>query len=647
MKRKKSSNGRHILTCVFLALCAIAAIQLPFAPSNPESYAGQPTIVQFLAEFKSCFAATGALPLCVCFLFFYCLADRASGYHSRKTRFIPMDIVCLLLSVILLFGKSFQVDNTLDSLTSYPAQILKSALTFVGFFWLLALVCHGLQNSLLSKAEAPLGNRGSQRLSIFRGTLLIMVCWLPYLIVAFPGYICPDATWQLAQFFGTTAMTAHHPPLQTLLMGGITQAGISLFGARTGLFMYSCFQFAAFSVVLGYVISIMVSMKPPRWLLVGFCMAIAISPYYTNGFTTMLKDSIYAYSLLLLIAETVQLLRGNTERRHFVLLGISIFCVVCLRNEGKYVVAPFIVALWLFALKRRLNPDSAKRSILRVSAALLVPVLVGYLLNSHVSSAYHIQQGSIREALSLPFQQTARYVLYHEDVVTMDEKEAIAAVLDYDHLKENYNPRISDPVKRTFNNQAGSAELKAYIQVWLKQGLKHPGTYVCATLNQVYYLVYPFIENAVIYSKTLPQFIETDVFAEQVGTHLGLSKEGPSPLKNAMNAWYQLCYSLPVFGLLSSTSVYVFALLFGICISLRKRQYRWLIPVIPLIMCCGIIVLAPAILGHPRYAYPVIYSMPLLLSWLSELLRSSENQTRKENALRSIDTGNSTGKRGK
>ncbi|MFQ9748440.1 MAG: hypothetical protein ACLRYY_05500 [Anaerobutyricum soehngenii] len=35
---------------------------------------------------------------------------------------------------------------------------------------------------------------------------------------------------------------------------------------------------------------------------------------------------------------------------------------------------------------------------------------------------YNIEPGGIQEALSLPFQQTARYVKEHEEEVTQEEK---------------------------------------------------------------------------------------------------------------------------------------------------------------------------------------------------------------------------------
>ena len=88
--------------------------------------------------------------------------------------------------------------------------------------------------------------------------------------------------------------------------------------------------------------------------------------------------------------------------------------------------------------------------------------------------------------LSVPFQQTARYVRDYADEVTEEERDAIDRVLDSDTIGEVDDPNISDPVKKTFNEDADSEDLKAYFKVWFQMFLKHPVCYIEATLNNYY-----------------------------------------------------------------------------------------------------------------------------------------------------------------
>ena len=110
----------------------------------------------------------------------------------------------------------------------------------------------------------------------------------------------------------------------------------------------------------------------------------------------------------------------------------------------------------------------------------LISVAVSSGFQNFLNRHYNIEPGGIQEALSLPFQQTARYVKEHEEEVTQEEKEAIKGVLAYN---------------------------------------KHPVTYIEATMNQNYYLVYPLVENSTVYDTTAPDKVSAKKLAEKLGVH--------------------------------------------------------------------------------------------------------------------------------
>ena len=99
--------------------------------------------------------------------------------------------------------------------------------------------------------------------------------------------------------------------------------------------------------------------------------------------------------------------------------------------------------------------------------------------------------------LSIPFQQTARYVRDLEDDVTPEEKAAINAILPYEELGELYNPELSDPIKNRMKSVTVD-EFKHYLNAWLAMGLRHPGVYIQATLNNTYSYFYPFRNSRVM-----------------------------------------------------------------------------------------------------------------------------------------------------
>ena len=87
-----------------------------------------------------------------------------------------------------------------------------------------------------------------------------------------------------------------------------------------------------------------------------------------------------------------------------------------------------------------------------------------------------------QEALSVCFQQTARYVKYHGDEVTQEEEEAIKKVLNYKDIGNLYDPNPSE-------------DLKNYFKVWLSMGLKHPGEYIQSFIANTYQYYYMEFRN--------------------------------------------------------------------------------------------------------------------------------------------------------
>ena len=81
-----------------------------------------------------------------------------------------------------------------------------------------------------------------------------------------------------------------------------------------------------------------------------------------------------------------------------------------------------------------------------------------------------VEKGSVKEVLSIPFQQTARYIKEYPEEVTLKEKKAINDILSYDGIKENYNPEISDFVKNTFR-EGSEDKLDEYFKVWFEMFL--------------------------------------------------------------------------------------------------------------------------------------------------------------------------------
>lgn len=221
--------------------------------------------------------------------------------------------------------------------------------------------------------------------------------------------------------------------------------------------------------MLARAVHILSKMKIYENILLGLIFYFSFSPRMQNYMFLITKDIFAACMMLLFLLAVFCMEQGEvSEKRAAFEISLFEIAVALLRNEGKYVILSSIV-LMLFLIKEN-------RKILLVSG-VTIAISLGIFFNV-LMPAFHITPSSRREALSVPFQQTARYFWECSDEVTTEELEAVSAVLDASSIGEKYNPVSAESVKNTFHEEATSKELTNYFKAWFKMGLKHPKVYV-------------------------------------------------------------------------------------------------------------------------------------------------------------------------
>ena len=570
----------------------------------------------------------------------------ATVWKNLRKKEKPLRALALcsgFLALFMVLGQGFSEDNSLFLLSADIGQMIKTVLFFAGYSNLTECAGYGLEYVLAINPRA--GQPGSGMLSriLFRTGKhsvpvkagLLMLLWLPYLIIAYPAYICPDSWYILSQYFKLSTFTAHHPPVYTILVGAAADWSGRLLGGNAGLFCVILLQYILMAFVLAYVIHIITGMRPPAWIFWSVILAAAVSPYYTNYAVVILKDVPYGCFFLLWLTEMIMLLRGRHTAGHMCLFWFSAVLMICLRKNGIYVVMPSLLLMVLYYVRRAgkvslperitgrgQDVRSKRLHICAYGIIFMFAVAVpAHLTEAACCSIWNIQKGSVREALSLPFQQTARYVCEYGDEIPEEEKQVIDRVLVYDKLAELYNPRLADPVKGTFRSSCTRADLTGYARVWAAQGLRHPLVYFKATMNQNYQMFCPWTADNNVFTKTF-EAARGNEHASGVCEKTGAHDTWTAPLKSCMESWYKLCFSLPGAGLLSNPAVYDIVLFLASVICLNRRYGRWMIAAVPLCLSLLIAAAGPAMQGNARYLLPVIYTVPVLLAWLAELCRN-------------------------
>jgi hypothetical protein len=241
----------------------------------------------------------------------------------------------------------------------------------------------------------------------------------------------------------------------------------------------------------------------------------------------------------------------------------------------------------------------------KVLLIIITVLSLNTLYNKVILPYFKVTPTSIRETLSIPFQQTARYVKYHEKEITIKDREAINRLLSYNKIREKYNPELADPVKNTFNKDYTKEDLDAYWNIWLKGLKKHPITYIEATIHNTYGYFYPIKINWYIYNKHQKYLEEDNIDYKYI--------KSTSILRTYLKYLGWIFPFIPIIGLLVNIGFNTWLLLFLLFFLISKKKYKSIIYLLPSFITLLVCFASPAN-AYFRYAMPIIFSMPIIIS---------------------------------
>ena len=549
------------------------------------------------------------MPLAVLTVLLAVLLGWARERFPRRGR--GLSVLAVLLGAWWVMAQVYASRFRTVELLAGASQLLKAVISFAGMSALYDLLLRMLDDALMRGADVRVGSGGRLR-RLYRAHpalvcgAAVLLCWLPHLIVSYPATMNRDTANQVEQALGLIPYDGNHPPFGTMVIGWALALGRALGSANLGLFACVLVQSLYGAAVVGYAQATMRTLRAPVWLRGASLLVCAFAPCFCDNVTVILKDVPYAFSALLLCCELARaLFTQNAPRGVGAVARYTVACLSMLlfRNNGFGIVLPLALLLMLRARGQGL------RAVACTGAAALMPAVLGLAIIAAVNTAHDVQPGSVREGLSLPFQQTARFVRAHGESIPQSEREIIDAVLCYDELAQRYDPYISDPVKETLREDAGARELLAYFGVWARQLLRDPLCYAQATL----------IQNALLFDPQTRNVAFFDV--------VGLSDVGEAALgaykPDALWRWVdremnlrELLFALPLYAQLTSVGFYAIVML-AVCVIARRERLSGMGVMLAVPgMTAVMIVLGPCLLWQDRYGFPIIYCMPLVLAAL-------------------------------
>lgn len=578
-------------------------------------------------------------------LFYRCVyAKVAPGSLRRLSVLLP----AILFGISMPLGYAFEETGSLSSLfASGPVPFLQAAGIAAGWSLLaahcVALLYHVLdqssETSPLKEVPSRPGLRGAWLRALSRNPFLavfltLAVLYIPHAVISYPGIFMGDTWQQIVQAYSELKMTGslylspenvlragvyinqNHPVVPTLLLHALLVLGDAVTGSmNTGIALYCGLQVFCQMAAVSFAASVLIrrGLFPLRfaWLipLYGF-----LNPYIHATLFLLTKDIAYAGLFLFLSVNLFRVLSGDRTSRAWTGLALSSLGMLLFRNE----------ALWLllvsFLLAALLCRETRKAFFIASGGVLLTSLLVFRLLFPLLG----FTPGSIREPLSVPFQQTARFVRDYPDEVTESEQAAIDRVIDYNDLADNYDPDLSDPVKNTFRETAASEDLAEYLRAWVRMGFRRPGVYLQAFLNKNYQYFYPGKARLYLYDYSWSTL--NYEFANQKIEALGRSFSQPESL-TADRAMHDdimaLSEELPLLSVFCTPAFYSWAVILAFFWAFRHKKRNLIAwTVLPAFLLL-LNLFTPANAYYGRYMLPVVISLPFLPAFLKGLSRDS------------------------
>mgnify|MGYP005757505935 CR=1 FL=1 len=547
-------------------------------------------------------------------------------------------ILSLLFSFFMVFGYSYMKINSWDMIFANTFQLFKAIIVFIGYYILFRAIINYMFDIIISKIEIQEIKESTSKVynfifvkhSFIIPLVIILISWLPYLIAYYPGIIMADSSNQIKQYFGidipeggatasanlineNVKITNHHPVLHTIILGSCMQIGRIIGDDNIGVFIYTILQFFLLSSTFAYLINYMKKLQIPNWirtLTLLFFALIPVFPFYALEITKDVPFTCFVILYLILIYNLI--INANAQKckmKQILSIILLSLLVTLFRNNGIYVIA---LSLPFIAIIDKLN----RKNILIASVVIIV---IYKLIQSVLFPILQITPSGIRESLSIPFQQTARYVKEHGNELTEKEKNVIDKVLKYNTLSSRYNPVHADAVKNEYNKDATTENLVEYFKVWVSELVKHPTTYIQATMNNTYGYFYP---ETKVKEFTVGYTINVDKRLNETGNfnyhYIGKLK----PIREFISSELKIIQKLPGFSRVINKAFNTWIIILLFIYLLYSKRYRYIIYLMPFVTIILVCIASP-VNAYFRYTLPFIFGMPLTIAIFMDILKNN------------------------
>lgn len=533
------------------------------------------------------------------------------GNHIKSINKLQA-ITILLLSLMRTGSMHFYYTNII---IPEPLYLL---LNFIGSLLLLTLVFASINHFLDNQSSHHISTKThkpllSDKKYFWYCALFLAVIWLPFLIIKYPGAMNWD-TWVMYDEYVYSEVSEYHSVFYVYFMGAVVSLFDNIGNINNGLFVFVSIHYVIYVLTFAYSLVLIRKLSLPRLISIVTVIIYVLNPYITGYIGVAMKDTLYSvlvFASILLLIDIYTFSTNSISRKKLILFSIIVILACLVRKNGIYVYVITCIIMSITSANKALISKQMVRKSIRITLAI---ALICYLLLFvSIRAIVNPIPDSATEMYSLPYQQTARCVRDHGNDMTDDERKIIDAALTYDTLATRYDPRISDPVK--FDSHGSISVNGPYFKLWFKQFFRYPRTYIAATWEQNYYLFVPEQEfDDVSYYLNAHYGYELGDY-QYIGAYSELFNASHSRLEiqNNLYKYHLLTHKVPILNLFWNNSFAFYMLVILTVYYLQNKKDLSILVIFW--MTIAFVIIGPVMFGHPRYMFPIIYSLPTMLSY--------------------------------
>lgn len=454
----------------------------------------------------------------------------------------------------------------------------------------------------------PYTGERSKSLKVFLTvfSLVTVVDLLILFLCKYPGNLQADSFAQLYQATGDFEYSNHHPFYHTMIIKACIQAGLAISGKyNAAVALYSCFQIVFMAGCFAYGILLLYEIKVPGWILVTTVLCYALAPYHIMYSFTMTKDVMYGGFVLVAVTSLFRYMRriGNNTVNLLVTvisgLGICLF-----RSNGLFVYVLWIISILCVYGKRSIKENTDVKRVIIFMAAVVAAALI---MKHPVLKILNVSQTDFVESLSIPIQQIGRTVSDHNDL-TEAESGMLSKVLDIEKIREYYYHTSADPLKehiRAEGNEEYLIEHKAdYLRLYINIGLKHPGSYIAAWIDQSY-----GFWNAGYKDWHWYDWVDAKIYDNRYDIHRTVIS---GKLNDIFNEYLWLFEEVPVLQLFLCMGLHMWLDLVLLYVAFIRRDKEGMTAAFPLVWTLLSLMVATPLSMEFRYFYSAFCLLPVI-----------------------------------